>query len=380
MTDLTHLLTTRRIVVCLGSGGVGKTTLSASLGLWGALNGRRTAILTIDPAQRLADCLGLHDFSTPSVTLNHTAFLSQNLKPSAPLTIVRVDQQQAWDALVDQYVPTPEGRFRIRTNRFYLGLSQTFAGSNDYIALDQLARLIATNTYDLIVVDTPPAKHAIDFLRTPHQLQRLLQHSLSQRFLHPAVKRGWATFSSANRLGTALLARLEHTTGLSTLGDIAAFFSIMAPMIEDLSIRLTQVSGILSSKETAFLLVTTLNTASMAETQKISADLNALGVVPQAVVVNRVTSARETATESAISRARIEHSSKTLRGARLNKQQRQWLVENFVGYQKRRCEEIRNLEALQAQFHSPTPLLTIPLWPSGPVDLGSLARLHQYLF
>ena len=380
MTDLTHLLTTRRIVVCLGSGGVGKTTLSASLGLWGALNGRRTAILTIDPAQRLADCLGLHDFSTPSVTLTHTAFLSQNLKPSAPLTIVRVDQQQAWDALVDQYVPTPEGRFRIRTNRFYQGLSQTFAGSHDYIALDQLARLIATNTYDLIVVDTPPAKHAIDFLHTPHQLQRLLQHSLSQRFLHPAVKRGWATFSSANRLGTALLARLEQTTGLSTLGDIAAFFSIMAPMIEDLSIRLTQVSGILSSEETAFLLVTTLNTASMAETQKISADLNALGVVPQAVVVNRVTSTRKTATESAMSRARIEHSSKTLRGARLNKQQRQWLVENFVGYQKRMCEEIRHLEALQAQFHSPTPLLTIPLWPSGPVDLGSLARLHQYLF
>ncbi len=151
-------------------------------------------------------------------------------------------------------------------------------------------------------------------------------------------------------------------------------------MIEDLSIRLTQVSGILSSKETAFVLVTTLNTASTAETQKISVDLNALGVVPQAVVVNRVTSTRETVTESAMSRARLEHSSKTLRGARLNKQQRQWLVENFVGYQKRLGAEIRHLEALRAQFHSATPLLTIPLWPSGPMDLGSLARLHQYLF
>ena len=380
MTDLTHLLTTRRIVVCLGSGGVGKTTLSASLGLWGALNGRRTAIVTIDPAQRLADCLGLHDFSAPSVTLSRDAFLSQNLNPCASLTIFRVDQQHAWDALVDQYVPTPEGRVRIRTNRFYQGLSQTFAGSHDYIALNQLAQLIATNTYDLIVVDTPPAKHAIDFLRTPHQLQRLLQQPLSQRFLHPAVQRGWATFSSANRLGTALLTKLEHATGLSTLGDIAAFFSTMAHMIEDLSIRLTQVSGILSSKETAFVLVTTLNTASTAETQKTSVDLNALGVVPQAVVVNRVTSTRETVTESAMSRARIEHSSKTLRGARLNKQQQQWLVENFVGYQKRLGAEIRHLEALQAQFRSPTPLLTIPLWPSGPMDLGSLARLQQYLF
>lgn len=388
MTDLTNLLTTRRIIVCLGSGGVGKTTLSASLGLWGALNGRRTAIVTIDPAQRLADCLGLHDFSAPSVTLSHDAFLSQNLNPSASLTIFRVNQQHAWDALVDQYVPTPEGRFRIRTNRFYQGLSQTFAGSHDYIALDQLAQLIATNTYDLIVVDTPPAKHAVDFLRTPHQLQRLLQHSFSQRFLHPAVKRGWETFSSANQLGTALLARLEHATGLSTLGDIAAFFSITAHMIEDLSIRLTQVSGILTSEETAFLLVATLNTAPIAETQGFFADLNALGVVPQAVVVNRVTSTRGTITESAratpiggaLCRSRVERSCKTLRGARLNKQQLKWLVENFVGYQKRICAEIQHLEALQAQFHSPIPLLTIPFCPSGPMDLGSLARLHQYLF
>ena len=125
---------------------------------------------------------------------------------------------------------------------------------------------------------------------------------------------------------------------------------------------------------------TTLNTAPVAETQEFSADLNALGVVPQAVVVNRVTSTRETITESAMSRSRIERSTKTLRGVRLNKQQRQWLVENFVGYQKRICAEIRHLEALQAQFHSPIPLLTIPLWPSGPMDLGSLARLHQYLF
>ena len=154
----------------------------------------------------------------------------------------------------------------------------------------------------------------------------------------------------------------------------------MAHMIEDLSIRLTQVSGILSSEETAFLLVTTLNTTPIEETQEFSADLNALGVVPQAVVVNRVTSTRETMTESAMSRSRIERSSQTLRGARLNKQQRQWLVENFVGYQKRIYAEIRHLEALRAQFHSATPLLTIPLWPSGPMDLGSLARLHQYLF
>ena len=380
MTDLTNLLTTRRIVVCLGSGGVGKTTLSASLRLWGALNGRCTAIVTIDPAQRLADCLGLHDFSAPSVTLSHDAFLSQNLNPCASLTIFRVDQQHAWDALVDQYVPTPEGRFRIRTNRFYRGLSQTFAGSHDYIALDQLAQLIATNTYDLIVVDTPPAKHAVDFLRTPHQLQRLLQHSLSRQFLHPAVKRGWETFSPANQLGTALLARLEHATGLSTLGDIVAFFSIMAHMIEDLSIRLTQVSSILTSEETAFLLVTTLNTASVAETQEFFADLSALGVVPQAVVVNRIMSTRETITESALSRSRLERSCKTLRGARLNKQQREWLVENFVGYQKRICAEIRHLEALQAQCRSTIPLLTIPFCPSGPMDLGSLARLHQYLF
>ena len=127
MSGLTALLAAHRVIVCVGSGGVGKTTTAASLALWGALHGRRTAVVTIDPSKRLADCLGLSLSTVDETTLPPEAFARHGLTPSGTLTALLVDQQSAWDAAVTRYAPTPEIRERIFANRFYRGLSQTFA-------------------------------------------------------------------------------------------------------------------------------------------------------------------------------------------------------------------------------------------------------------
>jgi len=122
VADLTTLITTHRVLVCVGSGGVGKTTTAAAVALWGALHGRKTAVVTIDPAKRLADCLGLNVTTVGETTIAPETFARYRLEPSGTLTALLVDQQSTWDAAIARYAPTPEIRDRIFANRFYRGL------------------------------------------------------------------------------------------------------------------------------------------------------------------------------------------------------------------------------------------------------------------
>ena len=133
---LRDLVARHRVIISAGSGGVGKTTVAASIALWGALEGRRTAVLTIDPARRLATSLGLESLGHELREIPEALFRAQGLAPRAPLAAMMLDQKGAWDALVDRYAP-PDARTRILANPFYQHLSQTFAGSQEYMAIDQ---------------------------------------------------------------------------------------------------------------------------------------------------------------------------------------------------------------------------------------------------
>ena len=379
-SDLYELLTSRRIVVCLGSGGVGKTTLATSLGLWGVLNAQRTAILTIDPAHRLAQCLGLAAQTAHQVSLSPEDFLSHGLKSEETLEVFHVDQKNAWDALVEHYVATHEARTRLRANAFFQGLSQYFSGAYDYVALELLATLIETNDYDLIVVDTPPARHALDFLRTPAHLQNLLDHSVSKWFLQSALPGGLNLFSLASHAGIRLLEKIEHATGLSTLGDIAEFFALSAQVLQTLSTRFMQASRVLMSEETALLLITTLQAASHKQLNVLCRGLDENGLSLNGIIVNRVLSGEGNAGDISAAQRGVAHSTKIIRGARLKKSQRQWLVDNYVGYQRVLEAEIQEMRALQSKFPSGISLRSLPLLPAGPVDLGSLVELHPYIF
>ncbi|TMB05695.1 MAG: ArsA family ATPase [Deltaproteobacteria bacterium] len=158
---LGELVARHQIVISAGSGGVGKTTVAASLALWGALEGRRAVVLTIDPARRLASSLGLESLGSGERDIPAEHFGAQGLTPKGTLAAMMLDQKGAWDALVERHAP-PEARDRILTNRFYQHLSQSFAGSYEYMAIEQLCALAESGRYDLIVVDTPPTRHALD--------------------------------------------------------------------------------------------------------------------------------------------------------------------------------------------------------------------------
>jgi len=186
---LEEIVRTHRVVVSAGSGGVGKTTVAAAVGVWGALQGRRTAVLTIDPARRLATSLGLETLGHDAREIPREVFAAQGLSPTAPLAAMMLDQKGAWDALVERYAPA-DARERILANPFYQHLSQTFAGSQEYMAIEQLCLLVDGGAYDLVVVDTPPTRHALDFLEAPKRIDDFLDKSIVKWFVRPYFSAG----------------------------------------------------------------------------------------------------------------------------------------------------------------------------------------------
>ncbi|HSR26117.1 MAG TPA: ArsA-related P-loop ATPase, partial [Candidatus Eisenbacteria bacterium] len=165
MIGLVEELARQRLVVCCGSGGVGKTTVSAALGMAvAAARDTRVLVLTIDPARRLATALGLTSIGTRPVPIAPRRLRDAGLTARGELSAAMLDAKSEWDRLVERHAPSPEVRDRILANRFYRGISTAFAGSQEYAALDAVYDLLASGDYGCIVVDTPPSRSALDFL------------------------------------------------------------------------------------------------------------------------------------------------------------------------------------------------------------------------
>lgn len=380
---LSSLLDTHRVVVCVGSGGVGKTTTAASLALWGALSGRRTAVVTIDPAKRLADCLGISPHA-PDVNLEKPLppelFARSGLHPTGTLTALLVDQQTAWDAAIRRYAPTPEIREQIFANRFYQGLSRTFSGSHEYMAMDTLALLIQQGVYDLIVVDTPPTRQALDFLAAPQRLQRFLDSRARAWFTRATTAKSWSAFSALNRTTTFLIRKIEEATGISALREISEFFTTMQVMFDDFGERFQRVSQLLMSEETAFVLVTSPASDVLAEAQEFHQGLIQMGVSLKAVVANRVHDEWLAASPRSSDPARLtERLTNALQGPAADRRHAEWLVKNFLSYQHIAREEGARLTQFAETLPTETPVVRVPALPAFPADLAGLAALHRYL-
>lgn len=377
MKDFATVLTSHRVLVCVGSGGVGKTTTSAALAVWGALHGRRTAVVTIDPAKRLADCLGLTLSHTEETTISAEVFARAGLTPTGTLTALMVDQQSAWDATVAKYVPTPEVRDRILANRFYQGLSQTFAGSHEYMALDTLATLVYSDAYDLIVLDTPPVRQALDFLEAPARLQRFLDSKLSRWFMRPVVERGWAAFSFTNQTTAMLLRKIEEATSISTLGEVAEFFTAMRGMFEDFEVRFSRVSALLASQDTAFLLVTSPEAAVLKEAEGFRAGLERMEIALKGVIVNRVHEQWRATQAQTLDTKQITTQMRR-RFPQVEAGDIRWMVKNFLAYQELAKSEALHLQDFHRALPSSVPTVAIPLLHESLADLQGLTALHRY--
>lgn len=285
--SVAQLLASSRIVVCVGSGGVGKTTVAAALALQGALEGRRTMVLTIDPARRLAEALGLAELKTGGETIAPARLEAAGLQPRATLAAGMLDQTSAWDAFIARHAPSAEVRDTILANPFYLNLSRTFAGSTEYMAIEELSRIDEGGEYDLIVLDTPPSRHVLDFLEAPRRLEEFFDRSVLGWLARPASA-GWSAWKTASRSARFVFERIEDATGVQALSEIASFFAAIETLVDGVTERSRTVRALLQASTTSFVLVTGPDEQVLEDAEGLTASMKNLGVTLRGVVMNRL--------------------------------------------------------------------------------------------
>jgi anion-transporting ArsA/GET3 family ATPase len=365
---LDEILAEHTIIVCAGSGGVGKTTTAAALALRAARSGRRTLVMTIDPAKRLANALGLASLTDEPVDVP--------LPGGGKLAALMLDQKGAWDRLVERHAPNAEIREKILRNRFYQHLSQSFAGSQEYMAIEQLRALHESGRYDLIVVDTPPTRHALDFLEAPQRLADFLDRSVIRWFVKPYFSASWATVRMFNRTVGFLFRRLEEATGVSALVEVSEFFTAMAGLFENFEPRVRQVYQLLRDRRTGFVLVVAPDEQVLQEAEFFIGQIDRLGVGLRAVVVNRMH--REILVRARPPQRRAVLT--ILRKLGASDRIAEHLATNFEDYQALGRGDMLRVEAFQRLVPPQAALVTVPNLPGDVHSLDGLSMLHEYLF
>ena len=286
-TSLGPALANKRVLVCVGSGGVGKTTVAATLGLRAAVDGRSSLVCTIDPAKRLANSLGLTALGNAETRVPAQVLEGLGVKPQASLHAMMLDMKQTWDELITRFAP-PEQRERILSNRFYQSLSTALAGSQEYIALEKLWDLRRRSNYELIVLDTPPTAHALDFLDAPNRILDFLDNEAAKWLLTPALKAGKIGLSLFN-LGSSYVAKqLSKFTGVETLQELSSFMLAISTMNEGFRERARGVRELLKDPQTGFVLVTGPHPERLDEVTHFRTLLKQNQMEVLALVVNRV--------------------------------------------------------------------------------------------
>jgi anion-transporting ArsA/GET3 family ATPase len=293
MTPLARVVGEARLVVCLGTGGVGKTSTAAALGVAGAGRGRRVVVVTIDPARRLADALGVAGVG------NRPAPVDGPWPGS--LTAVMLDPAATFDDVVRATAADPAQADRILANRFYRNIADTLSGTSEYMAGEKLLELLEGGEHDLVVVDTPPSERALDFLDAPDRLVRFLDHRLYRVLLG-------STRGRARPLGFAaqgFLRAAGRLVGPGLVDDAVAFFAAFEGMDAGFRDRADRVRAWLTDPATAYVLVAAPREDALAGAAALRDHLRAAGIGLEAVVVNRVHPPRGDAASARIEAERL---------------------------------------------------------------------------
>ena len=343
----------RRVVVCCGPGGVGKTTVSATFALQAARQGRRACVVTVDPARRLADALGVE-------SLPNTPTLVPGDWPGS-LYALMLDTKGTFYDLVRRYATTEEQAASIQSNRLYQNLAGALSGTQEYMAMEKLYELTDSGDYDVVVVDTPPTRNALDLLDAPRRLTQFLENRLFRALLLP-TRAGLKAVGMATR---ALLRTISKVAGAEIVDDAVTFFQAFAGMEEGFRDRAKAVRTMLADPATAYVLVTSPRADAVEEASFFADKLAGTGVVPAGLVVNRV-HPRFGADGLALPEAPV--------GSDLAA-----IAENLADLDELADREAGAYEAL-VQRVAPAPVGRVPLLGSDVHDLTGLASVADHLF
>jgi len=274
----------KRICICTGSGGVGKTTTAAAVAMGLAARGQRVAVVTIDPARRLAGALGLEQLGNEPRLVDPDHFARQGLELRGELWAMMLDVKRTFDELIELLAPDQGTRDEILANRVYRELSSAVAGSQEFTAMAKLYELDASGRFDAIVLDTPPSRNALDFLDAPQRLTGFLEGRALRVLLAPT---GAAAAIAARGSGLVFSA-LRRVTGVDLLTELGTFFRVLGGVVDGFAERASAVGQLLGDPATTFLIVSSLEPAPVAEAVFFRRRLQEAGLPFGGLVVNRV--------------------------------------------------------------------------------------------
>jgi anion-transporting ArsA/GET3 family ATPase len=350
-----------RLVICLGPGGVGKTTLSAAIALGAAMRGRTVDVMTVDPAPRLLDALGLEGDATQP---RNVALAGLGARRGGRLRALKLDPKETFDRLIELYAPSATARDAILSNRIYQNLSSALAGIADYMAMERLLELHRDAATGLIVLDTPPAQEAIDFLDAPRRMLDLLgSRALSLLGASRGIMRGpMAMFDFAAR---AVLAAFDRLTGLHLLSDVQTFVRGFEGMYGGFAERAAEAQALVRGEDSLIVVVTTAEAERATQAREFVAALEELGFRIGAVAVNRVMAPIPEAAE--LERAEIP--------AALKRK----LLRNLGDFAALKRRESVSIEELRETLRPKTPLVIAPDLGHEPRTLRDLAEIAANL-
>jgi anion-transporting ArsA/GET3 family ATPase len=344
----------RRLLVVVGAGGVGKTTLAAALGIQSAREGENTLVMTFDPSLRLKDALGVGEEARDSA-------VRVKLKARGRLDVALLDARVTFDRLVRRYAPDEAAAERIFSNRFYRDLAGNLAGILEYMAVERLFEVSAEGRYDRIILDTPPTRQALDFLEAPQRIVKFLDSGGVRLALKPWWEEGGGLARMPARLAYRGVEELvDRVIGVRLLREIAEFFRAFGPLYGGFRERAEEVQRLLQSPDTLFLLVSGPGEDRIPDTLFFARKLTEAGHRLGPIVVNQV-------------HPRVTDSVRLAGAASADAALREGLaLFAFLGER-----DHRGLSRLRGLLSPTEPLAAIPLQPVPPTDLADLAALGQ---
>ena len=387
MTGLEQLCATREIVITCGSGGVGKTTSAAALGAYAAARlGGKVLVLTVDPAKRLATALGLEQFGNIETRVPGELLVDAGLESGGELWVAMLDTKQSWDDLVRSNAPDATTRDAILANPLYRNITGRFVQSHDYIAMERLYEIHQSGKYDLIIVDTPPSRNAIDFLDAPERMADFVSSNLLRWLITPSRSR---LVTAASRPFTTIADRI---LGAQFLSDITEFFVLFQTMYDGFAERAEAVGRTLSDRRTSFVVVTTLEEGPVQDARFFLTALADRNLHCGAVVLNKalpswcadpgaaVTASRMTAESPGLADELVSAAAGSLPGLTDSGQIARVLRELGQSYSDYRVVAIRESDQAESLAKLVELVVTSPHLDRDVSDLAGLVALGQSLW
>jgi anion-transporting ArsA/GET3 family ATPase len=366
--DLADDVAGAHILVTTGAGGVGKTTTAAALGLAGALRGRRTLVLTIDPARRLAQAMGLDDLDDEPRQVEVA-----DAPEGGELWAMMLDMQTTFDRLIERHATSKQRAEAIRANRIYRTLSSNLSGTQEYMAMERLHELDDSGEWDLLVIDTPPTRSALDFLDAPKRMSSFLEGRLLQLLLRPGMAAGKGIGRMVGAGASAFMRVAGKVTGMDLLEDLAEFFRNFEGMYAGFKQRADQVIALLQEPTSRFVVVASPEPPPLREARFFLERLEQEGLHAAGVVINRV-------------RPEIPRDPSTAAVERVVEAQGDDLTGQAVAGAVRLLDDVRNLGARQrrdvaaALYGVSAPIrVDVPLLGGDVHDLEGLATIAATL-